>query len=230
MIISHKYRFIFIRTEKTAGTSLQLALSKFCGPDDVITPNINKVDQQKITELGYPAAQNYSVPFWQHGWRDLFRVTMGGKRMSFNAHSSALEIRQLLPAHVWDGYFKFSFERNPWDKMISLYYWRLRKSNDPMSMDEFLESKYSKVRASDRYLIDEKVEVDYLANYENLEAELAFLTERLGLPEPLKMPSYRAKGQYRKDKRHYREVLTTQQADLIAKRFSREIELMGYTY
>lgn len=37
MIISHAHRFIFIKTEKTAGTSLEIALSRYCGSDD-ITP------------------------------------------------------------------------------------------------------------------------------------------------------------------------------------------------
>ena len=38
MIISHKHKFIFIKTRKTAGTSIELFLSRFCGPEDIITP------------------------------------------------------------------------------------------------------------------------------------------------------------------------------------------------
>ena len=37
MIASHAHRFIFLKTRKTAGTSVEIALSKACGPDDVIT-------------------------------------------------------------------------------------------------------------------------------------------------------------------------------------------------
>ena len=37
MIISHRHRFIFVRTEKTAGSSVEQALAELCGPEDVIT-------------------------------------------------------------------------------------------------------------------------------------------------------------------------------------------------
>ena len=38
MIISHSHRFIFIKSEKTAGTSIEAALSAHCSGDDIVTP------------------------------------------------------------------------------------------------------------------------------------------------------------------------------------------------
>jgi hypothetical protein len=37
MIISHKYKFIFIKTMKTAGSSLEAFFSKVCGDEDTFT-------------------------------------------------------------------------------------------------------------------------------------------------------------------------------------------------
>ena len=37
MIISHKHKFIFIKTRKTAGSSIEHFLSKYLGPDDICT-------------------------------------------------------------------------------------------------------------------------------------------------------------------------------------------------
>lgn len=38
MLLSHKYKFIFIKTKKVGGTSVEIALSKYLGEMDVITP------------------------------------------------------------------------------------------------------------------------------------------------------------------------------------------------
>ena len=38
MIVSHEHKFIFLKTIKTAGTSIEAALAQICGPDDIITP------------------------------------------------------------------------------------------------------------------------------------------------------------------------------------------------
>lgn len=57
MIISHEHKFIFLKTAKTAGTSIEIALSKFCGSDDVIT-KIARPDQRIRSEVGYPGPQN----------------------------------------------------------------------------------------------------------------------------------------------------------------------------
>jgi len=60
MIISHKYQFIFLKTAKTAGTSIEIALSRFCGQDDIITP-VSVEDELKRQAAGGVAPQNYLV-------------------------------------------------------------------------------------------------------------------------------------------------------------------------
>ena len=45
MIASHAHRFVFVKTRKTAGTSLEIALSRHCGPDDIVT-RISPADEE----------------------------------------------------------------------------------------------------------------------------------------------------------------------------------------
>jgi hypothetical protein len=51
MIISHKHKFIFLKTRKTASTSTEFALNEICGPDDVVTP-VGVIDETKRTGRG----------------------------------------------------------------------------------------------------------------------------------------------------------------------------------
>ena len=69
MIISHKYKFIFLKTSKTAGTSIEIALSKFCGENDIITP-ISKEDELLRKELKYRGPQNHQFSFYDYTFID----------------------------------------------------------------------------------------------------------------------------------------------------------------
>ena len=38
MLLSHKYKIIFIKTKKTSGTAFETVFSKYLGENDIITP------------------------------------------------------------------------------------------------------------------------------------------------------------------------------------------------
>ncbi|MDA3856877.1 MAG: hypothetical protein PF480_01210 [Roseovarius sp.] len=57
MIISHKNHFVFVKTTKTAGTSVEIALSKHCGDADIITP-IHPDDEAIKAARGLRGPQN----------------------------------------------------------------------------------------------------------------------------------------------------------------------------
>ena len=131
MIISHKHRFIFMKTSKTAGTSIEIELSKFLGPQDVITP-ISEDDEALREDWGGHGPQNYEIrantPFIKKMKAE--RCWQGG----FYNHMSALEVKNLVDPDVWQNYFKFCVVRSPWERVVSNYYWRYKTETRP-SMD-----------------------------------------------------------------------------------------------
>jgi len=229
MIVSHRHRFVSIKAEKTAGTSLEIALSEFCGPDDIITP-ITPNDEAVRAELGFRTAQNYHLPLSVYTRLEWAKLALKRERAAFKNHDPATKIRRVLSDAQWDGYFKFVFERNPWDKVLSYYH---HLGGDPKfgSVWEFMQSgRGGRIRGFELYTVGGVPVVDRIYKHEERAEALAELTERLGLPKPLKMPSYKAKGGFRKDRRSYREVLTDREAELIADIYAREIRLLGYTF
>lgn len=230
MIISHKYKFIFIKTNKTAGTSIEIALAKFCGKDDIITPNDPK-DEAIRKQLNYPGPQNYAAPFYEYRFRSLYRLIQRQKKKPrFYHHMPATEIKALIDERVWNDYYKFCFERNPWDRIISLYYWRSKSKPQP-PISEFITSSEPHLLNQygyRLYTIDDNVVVDRICRFENLEEELDTVGKILGFPGKLTLP--KAKTSFRKGKRHYRDVLNEVDRENIAKLFAKEISLMNYQF
>ena len=227
MIVSHRYKFIFIKTAKTAGTSLEIALSKFCGEEDVITP-ISAEDEELRRTLGFRGPQNYRIPFSAFPKEAWLKAVCTGKPREFFNHAPAAFIRAVVGEAIWNSYYKFCFERNPWDKFISWYYWANKNEPRP-SMSEFLcTRRAARTRGFDLYSIDGRVAVDKVYRFEELPEVLEELARTLGLPEVPRMPY--AKVGYRKDRRKYQEVLSAAERDAVAALYAREIEYMDYTW
>jgi hypothetical protein len=227
MILSHRYRFIFVKTRKTAGTSVEIALAKHCGPEDIIT-RITASDEAVRQALGHRGPQNFSISRWRWTPGDWVNAVRRQRHGRFYNHMSAAEIRARVGPRVWDSYYKIALERNPWDLVVSAYFWHHRKEPRP-PIGEFIRSpevrSYSNLPL---YTIDGRIAVDHVGRYEDLPAELERFAARVGLPEVPSLP--RAKGEFRSDRRHYSEILGPEERDQIARLFAAEIEAFGYTF
>jgi hypothetical protein len=227
MIVSHRHRYIFVRTRKTAGTSVEIALSKFCGPDDVITRD---ADDALRRELGYPGPQNDGgIPLSQYTFSEWRRLLLRGARARFKNHTPAVRIRALVGEEIWRSYHKFAIERDPWDKAISLYYWRTRNEQPRRPLLQFLKEVGARSLSNAHiYLIDGKPAVDRIIAFERLPQELEEIRTQLALPEPLSLP--RAKGTHRAERSHYSQLIGPAERAVIDAACRREIELLGYRF
>lgn len=227
MIVSHRHRFIFVRTRKTAGTSVEIALSKFCGPDDVITRD---ADDALRRELGYPGPQNDGgIPLRSYTFSEWRRLVTRGERARFKNHTPAARIRALVGETLWRDYYKFAIERNPWDKAISLYFWRTREMKPRPPLLDFLRNVGARSLSNAHiYLIDGEIAVDRVIEYDRLAEGLEYIRSRIGLTEPLALP--RAKATHRAERTHYSELIGPAERAVIDAACAREIALFDYRF
>ena len=229
MIINHTHKFIFIKTQKTASTSIEIALSGLCTKDDVLTP-ISVSDESVRKELGYLSPINYKIPFRFYSKRDLVVFLISGKRKAYYNHMSCSEIKNLIGDNKYDDYYKFCFERNPYDKAISLFYHQggFKKWD---SIEQFIkDGELGVIKGFDQYTINKIIAVDDIFKFENIPEALIKISNKLNLKETLKLPKKRLKSQFRKDKRPYKEVLSEKEKNLIDSIWAREKHLMGYNF
>lgn len=226
MIINHQYKFIYLKTRKTASTSLEITLSKFCGPQDIIT-QISKKDETIKQSKGYPGPQNEKINYKYYSLKDWIRWLFRLESKKFYNHMPASEVQQYIPREVWENYFIFTFVRNPYDKAISRYYWDLSRISETPEINEYLGSLPTDQLSDWKiYTIDDQIVADKIYRYEELENSLKELENTLGLPESLKLPH--AKGGHRKPKTNHRDLLTSETIEYVNKQCKKEIKHFGH--
>ncbi|HCX33467.1 MAG TPA: hypothetical protein DHV08_07860 [Rhodocyclaceae bacterium] len=225
MIISHTHKYIFIKSEKTAGTSIEAALSKHCGGEDMVTP------------LG---------DFWFNRNEKGEWIHSAMNAEGFYQHDPAAEVKRKVPPEIWDGYFKFSITRNPWDRVVSLYSWEARNKPElkphrrlrhklGMPFDEFRETvrlfrEFVKGdwENNDRfYVMDGALCVDFVIRYERLQQDLDEVCRRVGLPQ-LELP--RLKAGLRQAGHHLSEYYDEASREIVADRHRNDLRLFGYEF
>jgi hypothetical protein len=225
MIISHRHRFIFVKTRKTAGTSLQDALEGICGPEDIVTPT-------GATSEGYRARHYRGIPTpfmylrqspRRHRTRRIAYWAWSCTRI--HDHMFLDELFALPESRAWRSYFKFAVERNPWDKVVSRYFWKYRERPSRPAFDDFVRK--DKLNSDfNMYSLDGKLAVDYVCRYEDLEAGLNEIGRLIGC----KIPAPGHLNAWTRNDRDYRKLYSETSRDIVAKRFAREIELFNYEF
>lgn len=237
MIVSHEHKFIFVKTRKTAGTSLEIALSKYCGPRDILAP-LDATDEPKRAKIAGGGARNYQKALSEHRMSEFPRlVSSRTKAIKYNEHMTATQMRAALPKDVWDSYFKFTVVRNPFDRCISRYFWTLNNGEGQFakwkvgSFDQFL--RYHAQMINENWLIyteGDALLVDDVVKFETLEADLGRVSARIGLKRNVHedMKSVETKTQTRAETDAPQSVIDERARQTIYNLCIREFEMFGY--
>jgi hypothetical protein len=231
MILSHKHKFIFLKTAKTGGTSVEIALSRFCGPDDILTPL--SPSQEKMRRRSQ--ARNYALGLGRLGVNLPGTIAHSFPSLSgFYHHMPASQIRNLIGREVWDSYLKFTIERNPWERQVSHYFWRMRGRARQPDFEAFLTSPTERLFHKGRqdnwsiYTIDGRIAVDHIIQYANLEEGLIEICARMGITDRVRLP--RANTKASNERPDYREFYSDRTRELVRRWYAKEIATFGYEF
>ena len=238
MIISHARKFIFVKTYKTAGSSLEIALSKYCARGDILTPldDDEEVLRRELSGLG---AQNYGKPLRRYRIEELISALRRRKPVErYTEHSPAWQIRRMIGPETWERYFTFTIVRNPFDRCLSRFYYSKNveemrgreKAWDFEDIDQYMRYNPGFINENwAMYTRADKVLVDFFVRYEHLEEDLAEASRRIGLERNLyeDMRSISAKGGLRPSGRRSAR-LTPAGRRMVALLCAPEIAMFGY--
>ena len=229
MIISHQYKFIFVKTHKTAGSSMELALGPLCGPDDIVTPI--RTEGNAGNPRNYYAKTLLGRAYAKSRW---FRKCLNRHSPLlgpwYYEHMPASRIRELVGEDIWRSYYKFCFERNPWQKVVSYYNWKKfgQERRVPPFRDYVLRKSHRLPRDAAMYFAGAVCLLDEVHDYEGFQQKFSAICTRLGIPFDGVMP--REKTGIRREKSNYQDYYDAETRGKVAELFAREIKLLSYTF
>ncbi|MEN0001739.1 MAG: hypothetical protein AAF940_12730 [Pseudomonadota bacterium] len=171
---------LFLKPRKVGGTSFEIALSRYAEAGDIITP-ITPVDERARRKLGYRGAQNFAYGFSDIVGDRAKLWTLLSKRQlprQYYNHMSAAETRALLGAERFDKALKVSIIRNPFDLLVSKYYWETKNRRNAPAFTDWLDVQgkidFAKKNEA-QYFIGNEFIVDHLIRYEHFEEDIMTL-------------------------------------------------------
>jgi hypothetical protein len=217
MLLSVKHRFLFVHIAKTGGTSVRASLQRLRWRDPWYWPMF------LCSRLSH----------------------LSGHRIATKLprHAKIIAAKELLPREFFGELFKFGFVRNPWDLQVSSFHHIRRERPHYLGGHEdfegFLRWKLDPTRPyqfhvdtsielQTDYLVDLHGElvVDFIGRYERLEDDFAEVCRHIGIPRP----SLAHKRKATDRERDYRGYYSDETAEMVARHFKRDIDLLGYQF
>jgi hypothetical protein len=161
-------------------------------------------------------------------------------------HRTVTEYKQIFGETTFNSYFKFAFVRNPWDRVVSIYFffkkggpiafqrWAQTQLGENCNFESFVRGCFMRedtyahkfLLPQHKFLCDKTgtLMVDFLGRFENFEEDFKRVRERLGgLGSELKHINASKRG-------HYKDYYTDETRAIIAQAYRTDIALFGYEF
>ena len=215
MPISHQFNTIYIHIPKTGGTSIEKYLNIY--NENGLRPNTN------ILHGHVP------IKFEDNEYDPLNVGGLAGYNLQ---HLTSNEIKKLLTVQIYQKYFKFTFIRNPWDRMVSEYKWAYYS----LSFEDYinrilyvvenrikLETKNAHFRPQIEYINND---LDFIGRFENFNQDIEKVSSLIGLDFDIKKLPHEKKT----NRKHYKEYYNEQTKQIINNIYKDDIKQFDYEF
>ena len=217
MIVSHKYKFIFFHVPKNGGSAITWALR-------------NVLDYRPGEERRLKG----KPPQKMRGWQTLAHYSHG--MHTFYRHAEYDISRNM------EGYFKFAFVRNPWERLFSWYTYgqALGLYNTNVSFEDLAPRilgldppRHVRLTHFGQYtqtsfLVDREgmLDMDFIGRFETLQDDFEHVMKHLGVEDWEPTIALNVSNRMY----HYGDFYTPELVKMVAEHSAEDIKNFGYTY
>ena len=206
-MVNHDLKFIFVHIPKCGGSSIETMFDAWAD------------DNKEKYYIGHPAEYNDTVAEYEK---------------TDQQHLPLSDILKKFPQY--SDYFKFTFIRNPFSRIVSefLYLKKFKRIGVDMTFKQLcsnLENNLKKYATPfhDRLLVDyvSGSNFDYIGRVENFQNDFKHsVCKKIGLTPQI--PPHENKSE--KKHKHYTEYYDSETREIVAKHYARDIEYFGYKF
>jgi hypothetical protein len=232
MIISRKNKFIFISIPKTGTTSVESSLQHL--KTIPLSREILPHSSERRYCLNVGATVDYS-PYLS--W-------IGPERKMIPKHITLKELKKNCIDSL-DNYFSFTFVRNPWERELSAYFYRIKmvkywkesaikKSSKWYDVYKNYSNSLSRCNTFSDWIADKAYmentqlswakDVSFIGRFENLQDDFDIICDKIGIPRQ-KLP-HKNKSQHK----HYTKYYDDETKQIVAEKYAKDIEYFGYKF
>ena len=156
-------------------------------------------------------------------------------------HQTATEKIAQIGRPTWDRKFSFSVVRNPWDKVVSHYHYRLQTNQTQLGEHPIAFREWVKLAYGDRdphyfdnpkmfmpqhdWLVDDagNIAVDYICRFETLQEDFAHVCK--AIKRKAELPHTK-----RSQRSHYSHYYDDESRQVVTHCFQKDIDRFGYQF
>ena len=213
LIISKKYKYIFFHLPKNAGVSISRTL----------------ISQEKSLQFKRYISYLFRKIFQT---RDNFYFSLEQRKfVFFKSHISCEDFFNIFGEDIFADYYKFAVVRNPWDRMVSRYFYTKKITNkfNQMSFDDFLKYDFEKnLYTINQYNFcldkNKKICLNKIIKFETLYEDFNIVTSKIFQKQNM------IKHLNKSEHKNYREYYNKDRRDKVFKFCKKDIDYFNYEF